>query len=104
MPSKSVVVPFRGKALAEVVIARAESIAKHGPLKPGADRWACLISEEYREVCDELIFLGDPFPFIPPEATAAARVRAINELAQLAQLCIGVIELLQAEEATHGSR
>lgn len=85
--------------ITEVAKARTEADAKHGPLKPGADRWMRLLGEEWQEVQDELAFM------LCPEVDAGiVRERAIAELAQLAQLAIGVIELLQAEEATHGSR
>lgn len=85
-------------ALLEVELARRGAIHKHGPLKPGADRWMRLLGEEYREVNDELVVLR----LEDQTDRVETRTRAIAELAQLAQLAIGVIELLQAEEATHG--
>lgn len=82
-----------GAAVATVAMARSYAVDKHGPLKPGADRWIRLIGEEWEEAQDELACLG-----MAP--MAGVRDRAIAELAQLAQLCIGVIELLQEDGQT----
>lgn len=90
---------FTDQSMWMVVYARQEALAKHGPLKPGADRWMRLLGEEWQEVQDELAMT---LLVTHPEGAALYRKQAIAELAQLAQLAIGVIELLQAEEATHG--
>ncbi len=84
-------------ALHEVLLARAEAEDRHGPLRPGVDRWHRLIEEEWQEVQDEFALLrhtaGTPRLFEPE-----IRERTIKELAQLAQLAIGAIELLQEEK------
>jgi hypothetical protein len=91
---------IKDAALAEVEAARASAYRKHGALKMGADRWMRLISEEYEEVCDELVCLHPVTGNIARTAKEYRDIhkRAISELAQLSQLCIGVIELLQQEK------
>lgn len=71
-----------------MLIARSEALAKHGELKPGPKRWLRLIAEEWWEAQVELHTLGN----VQEESD---KREAIVELAQLAQLCIGVIELIQ---------
>ena len=44
-------------ALIEVQQARYDAVMKHGPLKPGADRWMRLLGEEWEEVQDEFALL-----------------------------------------------
>lgn len=85
-------------AVGVVTTQRGLAIYQHGPLKPGADRWLRLLAEEWQEVEDELHILNIRAQF-SPSMVSEARRRTIAELAQLAQLAIGVIELLQAEEA-----
>lgn len=94
-------------ALHQVAIARMEALDKYGPLKPGADRWSRLIAEEWQEVEDELrtLYVLADHGEEPVQAEELQyRDRAINELAQLAQLCIGAIELLQQEGQQWASR
>lgn len=95
------------RAFLEVELARLNATQKHGPLKPGADRWMRLLGEEWEEVQDELALMQVSVDGLDEtnnrEIQADCRKATIAELAQLAQLCIGVIELLQAEEAIHGS-
>lgn len=79
--------PLFVQALSMVQWERARAIVLHGPLKSGVGRWERLISEEYQEVMDELAT-------VQHFNTAEKRVRAMNELAQLSQLCMGIIELL----------
>lgn len=86
---------FRSKFNKIVDIVRQErnrALSQHGPLKAGPVRWERLISEEYQEVCDELATLAHFGSNAPP----ISRQAAVAELAQLAQLCIGIIELIQA--------
>lgn len=78
-----------GPAMLKVIDERRRALLKHGPLKPGPDRWCRVLQEELEEVADELLTL-----FTMPD-DEEIRQRAIIELAQLAQLAIGTIELLQ---------
>lgn len=75
------------RALARVQLERGRAVALHGELKGGPVRWERLISEEYQEVMDELATLS---------LSPIGQEKAIIELAQLAQLAMGVIELIQA--------
>lgn len=83
------------QALARVQLERGRAVALHGPLKSGPGRWERLISEEYQEVMDELAVIGCLRKDGPQFTHDTAVECAISELAQLAQLCMGVIELLQ---------
>lgn len=83
-------------AIDEVIKARKEAVAKHGELKSGPMRWCRLLGEEYWESIAELEALIEARTQYPTKTEHdATKLRAIAELAQLAQLCIGVIELIQ---------
>lgn len=85
-------------ALEQVRAERSRALAQHGPLKPGPARWSRLMAEEWQEVEDELAILellATGLTTWDREDMAAAKVRTVEELGQLAQLCIGVIELIQ---------
>lgn len=89
------------RAVNTVLGERAKALEKHGPLKTGTARHWRLLKEEYLEVEVELVGL------MLSQSTRAAMDRVhhgIIELAQLAQLCIGIIEILQAEEAHSAKR
>lgn len=89
-------------AIMEVVRERCRAMDVHGPLKPGYDRWSRLLAEEWQEVEDELQTLQQPLWDNDKED---AKQRLKEELAQLAQLAIGMIEILQQEEeATRGKQ
>lgn len=83
-----------GPAMMKVINERRKALDKHGPLKPGPDRWCRVLQEEMEEVADELLTTCIPGSDYA-DARKEAADRAIIELAQLAQLAIGVIELLQ---------
>lgn len=93
-------------AIGTVVTERQLALNQHGPLKPGPERWSRLLQEEMQEVEDEFSLVNCPGPEYA-ETRQEARARAIVELAQLAQLAIGVIELLQQgkteEDTTSGN-
>lgn len=88
-----------------LLVVRAEhnrAVLTHGPLKPGLERWIRLLSEEWEEATDELSLLHALIlhnPEQPPAILSAiqqAKSTAVAELAQVAQLAIGIIELIQA--------
>lgn len=84
------------KAMEVVMVERHRALEKHGALRRGPLRWIRLLAEEWQEINDELSTMAFGDKSLP--AYADARNRAKIELAQLAQLCIGVIELIQQEE------
>lgn len=88
-------------SMLEVLAARYEAISKHGPLKAGPVRWSRLLQEEMREVEDEFAVLSLCIAdrTIWPVCDTHKRL-AVKELAQLAQLCIGIIELIQHDRIT----
>lgn len=81
----------------EVLDAKLHADHTHGNLKPGPARWSRLITEEYQEVMDELATLQGMD--ISDPNWVDTKQRAVEELAQLAQLCIGAIELIQQGKA-----
>lgn len=83
-------------AIHKVRRARMEAVQKHGELKPGPERWSRLLAEEWQEVEDELRTLSSlRSGMLWGEDGHQAKMRAMEELAQLAQLAIGIIELIQ---------
>lgn len=96
--SQGLTATLSDSALLVIKTERNRAIIQHGPLKPGPQRWVRLLAEEWEEAQDELMTL-DALLHSPKGATISElqqiRGRAIAELAQLAQLAIGIIEHLQ---------
>lgn len=94
------------KASASAVrLARRDAVAKHGPLtlrdESGFSRWSSHVQEEATEVADELMTLhawrSGAAALESRDAYIETVERAINELAQLAQLAMGMIDILAQE-------
>lgn len=88
---------FGRAAMDAVIQARKEAEAKHGKLRLGPERWSRLLVEEFDEALDELQLLTAIECGAQHTDTQRIEIieRAICELAQLTQLSMGCITLLQ---------